>query len=174
MEESLGILIRRRAWSDTSWIVTWVTRDHGKVSTIARGARRPSSPHAGKLDLFFTAEIAFAVSRKSTLHTLREVRLVEPFDAASVPPANVFLAGYFAEVTDLATQPGAPVEAVFGLLVRAFGHLRKCPASRRALEHYESELCRALGIHGRAPLASLESYCGRIPGSRQTALALMP
>jgi len=169
MEESLAILIRRQPWSDTSWIVTWLTRDHGKISTMARGARRPSSPHAGKLDLFYLAEIAFTISRKSSLHSLREVRVVEPFDATSC--ANVFLAGYFAELADRITQPGDPVEPVFALLARAVGFLRRSPASLRALEHFESELGRALGVPHS--LASLESYCGGIPASRAAAIKLL-
>jgi len=170
MEESLAILIRRQPWSETSWIVTWLTRDHGKISTMARGARRPSSPQAGKLDLFYVADIAFTVSRKSLLHTLREVRVMEPFDAPSC--TNVFLAGYFAELVDMITQPGDPVEQVFDLMARAVAFLRKSPASLRALEHFESELGRALGIPHS--LAALESYCGRIPASRAAALKLLP
>ena len=169
MEEGHAILLRRQPWSDTSWIVLWMTRDHGKISTMARGARRPSSPHAGKLDLFFTADIAFAVSRKSSLHTLREVRVVEPFGATSC--ANVFLAGYFAELVDRITQADEPVEPVFDLLARAFAFLRTSPASRRALEHFEFELGRALGIP--CSPADLESYCGRIPASRAAALRLL-
>lgn len=171
MEESLAILIRRNRWSETSWIVTWLTRDQGKISTMARGARRASSPHAGKLDLFYKAEISYAVSRKSPLHTLRELHVVEPFDASATSCANVFVAGYFAELTDLITEPGEPVEPVYGLLDRAVGYLRARPASVRVLEHFESELCRLTGI-GHS-LESLATYCGRIPASRQIALDLL-
>lgn len=171
MEESPAILIRRNRWSETSWIVTWLTRDHGKISTMARGARRSSSPHAGKLDLFYKAEISYAVSRKSPLHTLRELHVVEPFDASATSCANVFVAGYFAELTDLITQPGEPVEPVYGLLDRAIGFLRARPASVRVLGHFESELCRLTGIHHS--LDSLATYCGRIPASRQMALDLL-
>lgn len=171
MEESLAILIGRRSWSETSWIVTWLTRSEGKVATMARGARQPKSPHAGKLDLFYLAEISYALSRTSSLHSLREVRVVEPF--ANAPCANVFLAGYFAELTDLITQPAEPVEPVFDLLARAIAFLRTNPASLRALEHFERELGRALGVESPDPLAALESYCGRIPASRQAALRLI-
>lgn len=171
MEETLAILIGRRSWSETSWIVTWLTRGHGKVATMARGAKRSKSPHAGKLDLFYLAEISYAPSRKSSLHSLREVRVVEPF--ANAPCANVFLAGYFAELTDLITQPGEPVAPVFDLLARALAFLRASPASLRALEHFERELGRAIGVEGGEPLVALETYCGRIPASRSAALRLI-
>jgi len=138
---------------------------------MARGARRASSPHAGKLDLFFKAEISYALSRKSALHTLRELHVIEPFDASVTSCANVFVAGYFAELTDLITQPGEPVREIFGLLDRAIAYLRTQPAKVRVLEHFESELCRLTGIEHS--LESLEAYCGRIPASRQMAFDLL-
>lgn len=171
VQESPAILIRRLAWSETSWIVTWLTRDHGKISTVARGARRPDSPHSGKLDLFFVAEISYAISRKSSLHSLREVRLLSGFPGNPFP--NVFLAAYFAELVDLITQPGEPVEPVYHLLERAVGFLRTSPASLRALEHFERELARVIGVESPDPLPALETYCGRIPSSRTAALRLL-
>ncbi len=172
VEHSPAILIRRRAWSDTSWIVTWLTLQHGKIATVARGARRPSSPFAGKLDLFFAVEISYAVSRKSALHSLREVAVRQPFDASPVPGANLFLCSYFAELTELVTEPGEPLPELFDLLSRAFVHLGSAPATRRALEHFEKELARILGIHeaDTPPLASLQAHCGKIPSSRATVL----
>jgi DNA repair protein RecO (recombination protein O) len=74
-----AILLRRTRLGDTSWIVTWLTQTAGRVKTVAKGARRPRSPFAGKLDLFFLEEISYAASRKSDLHALREVVLIEPF-----------------------------------------------------------------------------------------------
>lgn len=172
MEQTAAVLIRRRAWSETSWITTWLTRDHGKISTVAKGARRIGSSFAGRLDLFFIAEISFSLSKKSALHSLREVRVLEPFDASAVAYGAVFLCGYFAEVTDLVTEPGAPVPELFDLHCRALAHLRSQPASRRALEHFEKELASLLGIADnlRSPIDAIAAYCGRIPASRQTAL----
>ena len=170
-----AILIRRRAWGDTSWIVTWLTLGHGKVSTMARGARRPASPFSGKLDLFYIGEISFVPSRKSSLHTLREVQILEPFDASGLPSPHLFLGSYFVELADLVTEPGAPVSGIFDLLTRALAHLRSKPASLRALEFFERELVRTLGISDASahPLAALESHCGRIPASRAALLRLL-
>ncbi|MFZ4776104.1 MAG: DNA repair protein RecO [Terrimicrobiaceae bacterium] len=175
MQHSPAILIRRRAWGDTSWITTWLTLEHGKVATMARGAKRPASPFAGKLDLFYIAEISFIASRKSSLHTLKEVRVLEPFDASRISCANVFLCGYFAELTELVTEPGSPVAGMFDLLKRALSHLKDKPATLRALEHFERELGRGLGIGDARSeaLSALEAYCGRIPASRAAVLRLL-
>ena len=175
MEHSPAILIRRRAWGDTSWIVTWLTLGHGKVSTMARGARRPASPFSGKLDLFYMGEISFVLSRKSSLHALREVQILQPFDPSGLPSSNLFLCSYFAELTDLVTEPGAPVSGIFDLLTRALTHLGANVASVRALDFFEKELGHTLGIGDASshPLAALEAHCGSIPRSRSTLLQLL-
>ena len=173
MEQTEAILIRKQAWSDTSLITTWLTSGHGKVTAMARAARRPASPFAGRLDLFHKAEIAFATTKRGTLHTLREVRLLEIFSSSSA--ANLFLCGYFAELTDLVTQPGEPFPEIYDLFARATTHLGHSPASMRALEFFESELCRLLGVHDGTTCAraAIETYCGRIPSSRMAALQLL-
>ena len=78
METTAAILLRKTKFSETSLIVTWFTEAHGKIKTVAKGARQPKSKFAGGLDLFFDCEIQFARSRKSELHILREVALREP------------------------------------------------------------------------------------------------
>jgi len=171
MQQAEAILIRRHTWSDTSLITTWLTPHEGKIRLMAKGARRPASPFAGKLDLFFHAEVAYVIGKSTSLHTLREIRLISPFDASRVPCANVFLCGYFAELIDLATESGNPSPEMFDLLKRAIVHLRTESASLRALEHFERELCRVLGVMDEQahPLAAIETYCGRIPASRAAA-----
>src|SRR6266705_2482495 len=70
VESTEAILLRKRRFSDTSLIVSWCTESLGCVQTIAKGARRPKSPFAGKLDLFFEAEISIVRGRKSDLFGL--------------------------------------------------------------------------------------------------------
>ncbi|MEI8292404.1 MAG: DNA repair protein RecO [bacterium] len=173
MEQTEAILIRKQNWSDTSLITTWLTSGHGKVIAMARSARRPASAFAGRLDLFHKTEIGYAVAKRGSLHTLREVRLIEVFVSPSA--ANLFLCGYFAELIDRVTQPGEPFPEIYDLLSRATSHLARSPATARALEFFEAELCRLLGIHDgtNCALAAIETYCGRIPASRMAAWQLL-
>ena len=173
MEQTEAILIRRHAWSDTSLVLTWSTSAHGKVRTMAKGALRAGSVFAGRVDLFHRVEIGYEPARRGDLHTLREIRLVTPFAASAA--ANLFLAGYFAELVDRSTEPGHPVPEIHGLLVRALSHLGSAPATGRALVFFEEELCRLLGIFEACgcALAELERYCGKIPPSRNEVVSLL-
>jgi DNA repair protein RecO (recombination protein O) len=173
MEQTEAILIRKQPWSDTSLITTWLTSGHGKVTAMARSARRPGSAFAGRLDLFHKTEIGYATAKRGAMHTLREVRLLEVFASPSAP--NLFLCGYFAELIDRVTQPGEPFPEIYDLFSRATAHLGRAPATLRALDFFENELCRLLGIHdgSSCALAAIETYCGRIPASRMAAWQLL-
>jgi len=98
VESTAAILLRKRKFSDTSLIISWCTESFGCIQTIAKGARRPKSPFAGKLDLFFEAEVSIARSRKSDLHTLTEVVLKNPFAGIRRNYLRTQTAAYFIEL----------------------------------------------------------------------------
>ncbi len=174
MDKTPAILLRRIRFSETSLICVWLTRHHAKLKTSARGALRPGSAFAGKLDLFYEADIAFARARSGDIHALREVALIQPFDGEGPHYANLAVAAYFADLIDRATETEGHAEEVYDLLHRAVGYLRTQRAAPRAITHFEAELCRALGVSDLAgrqdPLHALATQCGRIPPSRLRAL----
>src|SRR3954469_10414661 len=100
VETTVGILLRKRKFSDSSLIVSWCTDSLGCIQTMAKGARRPRSTFAGKLDLFFEAEIQIARSRKSSLHTLTEVVLRNPFSGIRENLRRTQAASYFVELVE--------------------------------------------------------------------------
>ena len=173
MEHCRAILVRRVRWSETSLIVTWMTDHFGAVQTLARGALRPKSAFAGKLDIFHRAEISFSQSQRSTLHTLHEVSLQgvqHPF-----PYQRLVIAAYFAELAASASPAMQPAHDVWDLLHRALDHLTGTDVSPRALPHFECELAKILGVwHENAritPHAAIAGLCGgSLPRTRAEAL----
>jgi len=173
MTSTPAILLRRIRLSDTSWIISWLTRDHGRLKTAAKGARRPRSPFAGNLDLFFLEDISYTLSRKSDLHALREVLLLQPFDGLRADFLRTQLAAYFVELIELVTEPEHPVPELFDLLLRAIGYLDTAHPNLRALLHFETELVRLLGIHGQArvtPIIAIGRVYNAIPSTRPALL----
>jgi len=177
VETCLAILVRRSRWSETSLIATWVTDAFGTLQTAARGALRPGGTLTGKLDLFHRTEISVVFSHKSTLHALREVRVIEAFTAGARSYAALALASYFGELTAAVSPPMQPAHELHDLLARALGYLENGTADRRALAHFERECARLLGVldpSGRvAPHTALAGLCGALPKSRTTAVGLV-
>ena len=173
MDSTPAILLRRTRLSDTSWIVTWLSETEGRLKTVAKGARRPRSSFAGKLDLFFLEEISYTPSLRSDLHALREVVLIEPFGGLRADFLRTQLAAYFVELIELVTEPEHPVPELFDLLLRALRYLDTARPAPRALLHFESELVRLLGIHGQpgiSPAVAIGRTYNAIPSARPALL----
>ena len=172
MESTDAILLRRTKFSDTSLIVSWLTREHGKIKTMAKGALRPKSSFAGMLDLFFETEIAFVRSHRSEIHTLRECALKNPFEGLRKDYGRVEMASYFVELLELLTEPEHPVPELYDLLRRALQYLENATPDRRALLHFEGELARLLGVHNEGnAYAALARLCHHLPEARRGLMA---
>jgi DNA repair protein RecO (recombination protein O) len=175
VETTLAILLRKRKFSDTSLIVSWCTESLGCVQTVAKGARRAKSPFAGKLDLFFEAEISIVRSRKSDLHTLTEVVVSNPFSGIRTKYLRTQAAAYFIELIETCTERDHREPELFGLLRRAFGYLGANDPTPRAVAHFETELARITGVHDEKnlktdPAFALGNLFGRLPLSRTPLL----
>ena len=143
------------------------------MQTAARGARRAKSPFAGKLDLFFEAEISIAPSRKSNLHTLTEVVLKNPFAGIRQNYLRTQTASYFVELVELCTEAEHHDPELFALLRRAFAYIDKDDPNLRAVLHFETELARITGVHDKRNVDSvfaLGNLFGRLPLSRTELL----
>jgi len=155
--------------------VSWCTESLGCIQTVARGARRPKSPFAGKLDLFFEADIAIAPSRKSNLHTLTEVALRNPFAGIRQNYLRTQTAAYFVELIEVCTERDHHEPELFALLRRAFGYLDRSEPNLRAVSHFEAELARITGVHDAKmlknnPACALGNLFGKLPLSRTPLL----
>jgi DNA repair protein RecO (recombination protein O) len=175
VESTAAILLRKRNYSDTSLIVSWCTESLGCIQTIAKGARRPKSPFAGRLDLFFETEIQIARSRKSDLHTLTEVVLKKPFAGIRSKYLRTQTAAYFVELIEICTERDHHEPELFSLLRRAFGYLDANDPTLRAVAHFETELARSAGVHDvksakADPAFALVNLFGRLPLSRTPLL----
>ena len=175
MESTHAILLRKRKLSDTSLIISWCTSSLGCVQTVAKGARGARSPFAGKLDLFYEAEITFVRSQKSELHTLREVVLTNPFPGIRGAYSRMQAASYFVELIEICTESDHDEPELFALLQRAFGYLSENDPALRAVAHFEMELARIAGVHDvkaikHDPAFALASLFGKLPRSRGALL----
>lgn len=146
MDSTQAILLRKTKLTETSLIVTWLTEEYGKLKTVAKGARETKSRFSGRLDLFFECQIQFSRSRRGELHGLREVQLIEPGVGLRTDYQRIALASYFVELIELVTESEHPVPELFDLMRRALGYLNRQSADLRALDHFESEIARLLGI----------------------------
>ncbi len=87
-----GIVLSRREYQEADRILTVLTPDHGKISLIAKGVRKPKSKLAGGIELFSVSELTFLPGR-SDLKTLVSSRLLQHYGEI-VKDINRTMLGY--------------------------------------------------------------------------------
>jgi len=172
VESGHGIIIRLTKLTDTSLIVHWMTEESGLIKTVAKGARRPKSAFAGRLDLFVEAEFQWSRSAKSELHGLREVVVADYREALRKRYRDSSMAAYFGQLLELVLELDHPEPEIFDLLKRGLGYLGESGADRRALAFFEEEVVRLLGL-GKGGMARILQSYGKLPASRDHCLALL-
>lgn len=160
-ESACGIILRTRPLTETSLIVHWLTPSLGRVATVAKGARRPKSPFAGRLDLFYRAEFSFQRSRRSELHALREVRLTETHRALREDVTKLQQAGRAARLIERATETETPLAEIYALMLEFLGQLCAQPAQPQTSLAFELKLLGELG------LAPERAEPGLTPGAKK-------
>lgn len=166
IESATGIILRTRPLTETSLIVHWLTPELGRLSTVAKGARRPKSPFAGKLDLFYTAQFTFSRSRHSDLHNLREVNLIETHAAIRNDLGKLQQAAYAAAFIEQTTEPEAALGEISQILADFLAWLCAHVPSPQQVIALELKLLRELGMEPNVNESSLT------PGAKKIAAAL--
>ena len=136
---------------------------------MARGARRPNSHFAGKLDLFFAAEIGYTRSRRSDLHNLREVAILDYRRALRENYLTLATVSYFVHLIELVAERETPIPELYELLASAISFLEVSDPSRKLVERFELRVAEFLGIsRSDRPAHELvrEMFHG-LPGSRE-------
>ncbi|MGD1979638.1 MAG: DNA repair protein RecO [Akkermansiaceae bacterium] len=173
METGRGTIIRLTKLTESSLIVHWMSEEGGLLKTVAKGARRAKSPFAGRLDLFVEADFQWVRSRRSELHTLGEVSVLDYRECLRKNYRSAAVAGYFGQLLELVLEPDHPEPGMSDLLKRGLGYLSNKGADRRSMLFYEREVARLLGLGRKGSMGILEVY-GKMPNSRDHCLDLLP
>jgi DNA repair protein RecO (recombination protein O) len=145
-ERASGIILRTRPLTETSLIVQWLTVEAGRISTVAKGARRPKSAFVGKLDLYYEADFLFQRARKSSLHTLREVDLQATRPNLRTDFVALEQAARAGRRIERTTEEDTPVPEVFELFKGFLDELAKPPLEGSLLLAFEIKLLEELGF----------------------------
>ncbi len=146
IETATGLVLRTRRLTETSLIVHWLTPGLGRLATVAKGALRPKSPFRGKLDLFYHADFSFSRSRRSELHTLREVSLRETHPALRQDLARLRQASYCATLVEQTSETETPLPTVSELMLSLLQYVGTHEPQPRAIFAFELKLLSELGL----------------------------
>jgi DNA repair protein RecO (recombination protein O) len=163
-----ALVLRSVEVFETSTVLTLFTRELGKVSALAKGARRLKSPFQAGLDLLSVCDIVLLHKASEALDLVTEAVLIERFGSLRHDLAALYAGYYIAELLGELTDHLDPHPRLFEAAVVTLRHLGD-PALRPArLLRFELACLRELGL-----MPALEAcvHCGAIVPTDGPAIA---
>lgn len=135
-------ILHRRAYTESSLLLDVFARDYGRITLLAKGARRLKSPFRGLINLFKPLSISF--SGKGQLAILTSIE-----NGPYVPDLEgQFLACgfYLNELVLKFLQRHDPHEEVFNCYAQAMLELQQKHDANQVLRIFEKSLLREIGF----------------------------
>ncbi|MDP8218942.1 MAG: DNA repair protein RecO [Candidatus Theseobacter exili] len=148
---SEGIVLRKAAYSESSLIVTFFTRDWGKIKVAIRGARRLKSPFSSALEFFFRNEIVLSGSLQKTreIHSIRECSVLQPFLGLRQTPERFAVAAYCGEILESVLPLESREEDIYDWVLDYMTILEKAEDAliiEMLVRYFEINIIKKLGL----------------------------
>ncbi len=153
----LGVVLRTVDYGEADRVVTLLTRERGKISAFARGARASRRRFGGALEPFTLLRIEARERRGADLLSLDSVAVVRGFGGIRADLARIACAGYACDLARELVRDSEPHPELLALLVDYLGRLDEGPARPTVLRAYELGALRAGGL---MPRFSACVHCG--------------
>lgn len=156
-EKTEALVLRVIEFSETSLIVTLMTRDFGKTSAVAKGARRPKSAFEGALDLLAVCRVLIIQKSGDMLDLLTEAKLERRFRAGQRDLRRLYAGYYLAELLRELTDQHDPSPALYDLATDTLLALDGDTEVDACLLRFELQMLR---IIGHLPVIDSCAVCG--------------
>ncbi len=165
---SLGLVIRSTDVFETSSVVTLFTRELGKVSGLAKGARRLKSPFQGGLDLLGVSDIVLLHKASEALDLITEAAPIERFGSLRRDLAALYAGYYIAELLSDLTDFHDPHPKLFDAAAITLRQLGDSLLRSRRVLRFELACLRELGS---MPVLDACAHCGQVVEARGDTFA---
>jgi DNA repair protein RecO len=154
-------VLRMRALGEADRIVTFFSRERGKQSAVARGARKIQSKFGARLDFFSRVTLMLHVGK--SLDVITAVQTVKSIWEELVDPDRFAAASYVAESIDTLCEPDLAVPELYDALCEFQIALARRVDRDALLAAMDLRLLSALGF---APEFESCARCGATLGRR--------
>lgn len=131
--KTTALTLRFYPYGETSRVVLWLTRDFGKIATLAKGSQRHRSAFLGQYDLFYTCEILFYGREQRHLHILKECAPIESRTLLRQDWRACAMASYLADLAAQVTPFDSPHPDLFDFFAKAWDWTQTPPPAAWSL-----------------------------------------
>lgn len=140
-----GIVLGSRPFDENAKLVTIFAKDHGKITVIAKGAKRPTSKFGGRLEAFTYAELLLAKGK--SLDILSQMEVVESFQAIRENPDWLNLGFYFIKIVQSATLQGHTNNKLLKLLLMSLKKIIDGESIHYVVKFFETNFLKIEGLY---------------------------
>ncbi len=156
--KATAIVLRSRKWGDADRIVTFYSKEKGKIGGVARGARRPKSRFGAALEPFSLCRLNLFEKAGDSLLRVSQVDLVRSSQKLRESLRLIDSAARMVNVVAAITPDGDPDPLLFDTLEQGLASLHESedPAFTALLFQI-----RLLGVTGFRPQTDHCAACGK-------------
>jgi DNA repair protein RecO (recombination protein O) len=161
MMKTEGIIIRTQDYGESNKIITVLTQGYGKISLMARGARKMKSRLSSVVQLFTYGQFLFFKGSAKSMGNLSQGEVIHSFRDLRQDLTKTAYAAYCAEWMDKVLTHDEPGGYAFQLLLQTFEYLAEDKNASVLARLFEMKM---LTLAGYKPQVDACVRCGRQEG----------
>ena len=142
-----AIVTRRVDFGEADRLLTLYSKELGKISAIAKGARKPQSRKTGHVELFMRSK--FFIAKGRNLDIITQAEMIDSYAPLRADLMRVTLASYVVELLDRFTVEDDPHTGIYDLLDNTLGRLSQTDDLGLTTRYYEMHLLSLAGFQPR-------------------------
>jgi DNA repair protein RecO (recombination protein O) len=171
LEKTEALVLRSMKFGETSKIVTFLSRDHGRLKAIAKGVRAARPRFGGALEPFARLELVYYRKNHGDLHLVSQADLIEGFLGLTDDLMRYAFGCGVLEFTERVVGDESEAGVVFDDAIDVLRLMQE--SDRDALPHLlRAFQMKAIVTLGHAPELYTCTSCGRDAGASVTVSAL--
>lgn len=128
-----AIVLRKVDFGDYDLVITFFTLQEGKITAIAKSAKKSTKRFAGILELFSVLNVVYSTGRRKGLPVLQEATLKYPFSTIRTSMLKTAYASYWAQLINEWMESGQKQVEIYELFQYMLRKLDSCQTSEAAL-----------------------------------------
>ncbi|MRR17498.1 MAG: DNA repair protein RecO [Deltaproteobacteria bacterium] len=141
-----GFVLKSLSYGESDLIVTFYSREFGKIKGIAKGAKRSKKRFANVFEPFSLAQIIFSRKNRDALAFIEACDIIEHYASIRQDLEKTLVASYFIDLADHFSPEGKSSESLFALLADFLSLLARDNVSDAAVRFFEMRLLKISGF----------------------------
>ncbi len=143
--KTTAISMKTAPFAEADKLVTFFSREYGKIRVIAKGARRVPSRLGGRVETFSYAD--FVIAKGRSLDIVSQCEVIETFQSLRDDPKALKTGLYLLKLVDAGTVEGQSNPELFDLLLKGLTALKQKKDPRLVEKRFERAFLRLEGIY---------------------------